>query len=295
MAATRHFSGRILSVVETTEGTTPTDPDYIKFSDHVSEVSLGMGANFEEYRDIGSYDVASFLEGLSEYHLKVTYLLHTDRADQLNAAIDRLANNDLESHSIEVSVDRDGATPGFFTFAGAKAESVDVTLQVGKAVEVTISYLALSGARASAEPSVGTGSRETAALSTVAHFKTSTITRGGSDVAFITRGAKLNVAHELTPEGDDNSAEPAFISVGNRKVSGTVDMSIDDGGSALADTAMDGTAADIVFDMGTTGAPSLTASNAHWKDFEITLGTRGGILTRDVPFDAESVTTGTVA
>lgn len=295
--ASRGFGGRLLSVVEVTEGTTPADPVYIKFSDYVQSVSISLDPQLEEWRDIGDYDAASFVAGLPAYGLRVSFLLHTLRKTQLDAAVNRNANNSVASHSIEVSVNRDGTTVGYYTVKGAKADEVTVKGEVGKPTIVEVTYKALSIARATVEPTIGVGSRETAALSALSVFSASSITRDGSALGFITRSAEFRVSHSLEAHGTDNQTNPKAIFEGIRQVTGRADVTLDDGGVALADAVMALTGAAVVFNLGAAGAPKFTLVNVVWENLEIPLGATDGVIIQGVPFRARgqaTITAGTV-
>lgn len=294
-SVTRGFGGRVLIVNEVTEGVFPTNPALQKLSDHVQSVAYSLDPDAQEYRDIGDFDVATFIPGLPSYGLKVTYLLHTDRKSYVDSAMNRLANNGLQSHSIEVAVGLDGANVGYFLFRGAKAESAEVKGEVGKATLVEVSYRCLAVDITSTAPAIGTGSRESAALGAVCRFATSTILRGGTPLGFITRGASLKVTHKLEVEGTDGQAGPKVITEGARSVTGSVDISHDDGGVALATSVLALTESNIVFNCGATGAPSFTATAAIFKNLEGEANTTDGILKKAIPFTAKKVITGTVA
>lgn len=297
--ASRGFGGRVLSVVETTPGTTPTNPALIKFSDHIQSVSLSLDPQFKEWRDIGDYDAASFVAGLPMYGLKVSYLLHTNRKTQADDAMNRQADNTCKSQTIEISVNRDDATVGYFRLLGAKAEDCQVKGTVGDAILVEVTYKALSATRATVEPSIGTGSRETAALGALCTFATSSITRGGSALGYITRSAEFRVSHALQVLGTDNQVDPKAIFEGERQVTGKADISLDDGGVALADAVMAGTGATVIFNCGGAGAPKFTLNNVIWENLNIDLAPDQGVVLPSVPFRARSsgsgaLTTGTV-
>lgn len=297
--AARGFGGRILSVVETTAGTTPTNPAFIKFSDHVQSVSISIDPAIGEWRNIGDYDAASFVAGLPAYGVKVSYLLHVDRKTQLDDAINRESNNTMKSQTIEVMVDGDGATVGYYTFTGAQAEDASVKEEVGKPTMVEITYKALALARATSAPSVGSGSRESSALGALATAATGSVTRGGVALAYITRSAEFRVSHALQVEGTDAQTNPKAIFAGQRQVTGRADISLDDGGVAIADAVVALTGASVVFNLGPAGAPKFTLNNVVWESFELPLGVTDGVIIQGVPFRARSsgsgaITAGTV-
>lgn len=295
MAPTRGFGGRALSVVETTPGTTPANPTFIKFSDYVQSVELSVDPKHETYMDIGSYDPGTFVQGLAEYGVKVTYLLHTNRKTQLDDAISRQADNTLKSHTIEVSVGLDDAAPGYFTATGAKAESTTVKFEVGKPIEVSTTYKALAVTAASSAPSVGSGSRETAALGALCVGATSSVLRGGAAVAYVTRSAEFTVSHSLTVEGTDAQAGPKVIFEGKRESKGSADITVDDGGVALANAVKNGTEATMSFRFGTTGAPQYDFASARFDNFTLPLNASEGFVKRAMPWTALTATPGTVA
>jgi hypothetical protein len=284
----RGFGGRILSVVEATPGTTPTDPALIKFSDYVQSVSLSLDPQLQKYRDIGDYDVATFVAGLPVYGLKVVYLLHVNRKTQVDDAAIRQADNSLKSQTIEVAVNLDGATPGFFVFKGAQADDVQVKEEVGKPTMVEVTYKALACTRqASTSPiTLGSGSRETAALGSLSVGSASSITRGGSAVGYITRAAEFRVSNALQVIGTDNQTDPKAIFAGGREVTGKMDITIDDGGVAIADAALALTGATVVFNLGAASAPKYTLYNCVWENLELPMGVQEGVIIQGVPFTA---------
>lgn len=294
MAVTRGFGGRALWVDEATEGTTPTNPAFKKFSEHVSSVEVSMDPKHELYYDIGSYDPASFVQGLPEYGLKVTYLLHTDRKNTMDDAINRQSNNTLKSKTIEVSAGLDDATAGYYTVTGAKPDSVSVKFEVGKPIEVTETYKALGIARSTSAPSIGTGSRESAALGALCVGATSAILRGGSAVAYITRAAEFTVSHGLFVEGTDGQAAPKAIFEGRREMKGSVDITLDDGGVAIANTVMAGTEATMSYRFGASGAPKVDFTAVRFDNFAIPLDASEGLVKRGMTWTAKGATTGTV-
>ena len=297
MAQPGTASRGFLSVVETVPGTTPANPALIKFSDFVQSVSVSLDPANQEYRDIGDFDAAALVAGLPVYGVKVSYLLHVNRKTQLDDAIDRQSDNSLKSLTLEVALNRDDATVGYFTFTGCKPEDVQVKVEVGKPTMVEVTYKALANSRATAEPSVGSGSRETAALGSLSVMSATTITRGGSALGYITRAAEFRVSHALRIEGTDGQVNPKAIFEGIRQVTGKADISLDDGGVALADAVMAGTAASVVFNLGAAGAPKFTLANVQYENVEIALGASDGVVITGVPFRARgsgAITTGTV-
>jgi hypothetical protein len=295
--ASRGFGGRILSVVESTPGTTPSNPALIKFSDFVQSVSLSLDPAFTEWRDIGDYDPSQLVAGLPIYGVKVVYALHVNRKTQADDAMNRQADNSVKSQTIEVAVNLDGTTVGYFTLTGCKAEQATVKTEPGKPAIVELSYKALAVARATSAPSIGSGSRESAALGALSVFSASTITRGGSSLGYITRSAEFMVSHALRVDGTDGQVNPKAIFEGQRQVTGKADITLDDGGVALGDAVMAGTAASVVFSLGAAGAPKFTLANVQWDKFDLPLNVSDGVIMAGVPFRAvgpTAITTGTV-
>lgn len=298
--ASRGFGGRILSVVETTPGTTPTNPALIKYSDHVQSVSVSLDPALSEWRDIGDYDAVSFVAGLPIYGVKVSYLLHTTRKTQLDDAVNRQADNSVKSHTIEVAVNLDDTSIGYLVLQGAKADKATCKVEVGKPVMVEITYKALH--YSTSQVTIGSGSRESATLGGLAVMSASAITRGGSSLAYITRSAEFSVSHGLKPEGTDGQTDPKAIFEGIRQVTGTADITLDDGAATIAAAVTGLTGASVVFSLGTTGAPKYTLANVVWDKLDVGINEKDGAIFANVPFRARgaagspgtAITTGTV-
>jgi hypothetical protein len=296
--ASRGFSGRVLSVVETTPGTTPTNPALIKFSDHVQSVQVSLDPALEEWRDIGDYDAQSFVGGLPMYGVKISYVLHVNRKTQLDDAIVRQSDNTLKSQTIEVAVGLDDATPGYLVLKGCKADRASCKPEVGKPAVVEITYKALS--HATSQVTIGSGSRESSALGSLSVFSATAITRGGSALAYVTRGAMFEVNNNLRVEGTDNQSDPKAIFEGSRQVSGSADITLDDGTATIAAAVTGLTGAQMVFSLGASGAPKYTLNNCVWEKLDVDMNVNDGVIVSSVPFRArkssgsDAITAGTV-
>jgi hypothetical protein len=143
---------RIEFIRETTEGVTPTDPDWERYSDCMGKVTVRPNTNVTERRCIGQADVGEFYKGMEDHEIEIMYDLQRWIESAGDAGYDGLirdADNELQaSHSILIREDRStgGALLGgrrtYTVCQGAKPGKVKLTgePESGNPVEVTITY-----------------------------------------------------------------------------------------------------------------------------------------------------------
>lgn len=95
---------RAAFIRETTFGATPTDPDWLLFSDCFQGYGMTPNTNIGEQRCVGSADVSEFVKGTESHELLVKYYLQRWISAAGDAAYDGLirnADNELNaSHSV---------------------------------------------------------------------------------------------------------------------------------------------------------------------------------------------------
>lgn len=148
---------RLEFVRETTRGTTPTNPAWLRFSDAVQSVEFSPTASISPRGNVGSPDIANFNAGTESHEFTITYDLQQFFVDGSGNPVDasgdgmkRLTDGSLPSSHTVVSRDAagDAGTAGggsrIYTVAtGALINTVDLAgdPENGEPIVVTLSYM----------------------------------------------------------------------------------------------------------------------------------------------------------
>jgi hypothetical protein len=256
-------------VLETTFGTTVTNPDYLRFSDFVQNVAPTGDAQRQSIRDWSDEDVQEFVNGIKKFGLTVEFIVQ--RATQLEDWIERDTDGRLKSWQVELSINQLGTTKTFLTLNGCKPNSVEVSTEAGDVpFRCKVEFMVKSVTTSATEPTIGTGSREAAIGTTPYTFIGGTLERPSATAfAYITRSVTVTVNHNLgeLPDINETAGEYKNFAEGIREVSGSADVAVEDGGKVQFDEAMTGTENDLELYMGTTsGDPYIKVTDVQFPD-----------------------------
>lgn len=148
-------AGRTEFVRETTVGTTPSDPDWLRYSDAYQTVTPEPTASISPRRRVGSYDVQNFNAGAEDHSLSIEYDLQRaiESGSTNDASFDGLArSSDGTMQSTHSYLQRDnlggsgnlgGGIRGYTVGKGGKIDSVNLSGEPGEGnpVMVTLDYL----------------------------------------------------------------------------------------------------------------------------------------------------------
>lgn len=286
---THGFQGRFLFVKEVTRGVTPTNPAYKRLSDSISDLKVSLDVGTEGFRSIDSFDVVDFLTKSKKPGYQVTYRLQ--RGDPLIDMLTRKADGTCESYSAEIAQNKD--TTGaklYLTFEGAKHD-VEINAKANDYIVVTLTAKAELLVAATAEPNLGTGTREGAIGTAFATYKGAVVTKGGSAWGAVTEGFSVKVDNGLDWQPQLGSENPAYVYEGARKVSGKGDVFLADAGYAYFGEVDAGTASTIVLKCGavSSGLPQLTMTGCVFPKLELTADDKTGTVKHACAFDAKTV------
>jgi hypothetical protein len=121
------------------------------------------------------------------------------------------------------------------------------------------------------------------------------ITKDGAAVAYIVDSVTITVDNGCEDYFDIGNATKSICVAGALSVTGTSDISLDDGGGEQVTDVMAGAEGDIVLSLGGAGAVELTLSDAVYDSIEVSLNdTAAGMIT-SVPFTAKTITVDSVS
>lgn len=285
-------------IEETTPGTTPADPDLLLFSPETQRVAFGLDKNSKESLDIGEVDVHDFFTVQNAYTLEVEFNLY-DVTSGLADFLARRSDGAPKAFTIEVIPDEDAASPHYIRCTGWRVNDVALGGSLDNPYVVTITFAAgLIVDPTTSDPGIGTGSRETKTAyatrtsnAVLKHFSSGAITLDGSPVAVLLGSLELTVANGVEASYTTGSAEPVTTATrfGNRRYTGTADLSLDDGSLAHW-TRVDGfTEHSLAIPFGTgSGDDILTLTGVRFPSIEVEAAVDTDILMGGQPFVAKT-------
>lgn len=248
--------GRAEFVRETTEGQTPSNPAWLRFSDAYQTITPEPSANIAQRRRVGAVDVQSFNFGAEDHTLTIEY--------DLQRAIDSGSTNDASRDGIARA--SDGTLPNTHSFL-ERAE-LGGTGNLGGGVRGytvgrggKIDTVTLSG-------EAGDGNPVTVSLDYMfAKMRFHVIHQPSSGVSITVSSSDANDTMDITIEDDGASTTETLTLNGTTAVTGTATFSSIDA-IELASRPV----GDITVEDGSGNTIAVLRGSAHYSDREGDLG-----------------------
>jgi hypothetical protein len=198
--------------------------------------------------------------------------------------IDRNANGKLESLAfcLGTNVNVASATDRtYFNLVGCKAKTVRVSASFNNEYIITVDFSVKSGTTAT----TATGVAPTDLTGDYLAFHVAGgITKDATDFAYIVDGIDVTIEHNLTDKWDHDSLVKQYCVEGALDATGTIDISLDEGGGVHWGEIMQQTEFDVIIDLGGSTCPRLTLPNCKWKSGEFDVNISGEPMMEDAPF-----------
>jgi len=256
-----------------------------RFSDVVTDARIETGDINMELRSISEVSLVDFQKTMVDptLHLEYVYQPHTGVS-----AVSYFYNRtscDLSSLAVEVGVNTcDSANDTYYYLRGCKAKSFTVSASKGDVYKVSVDF------------SVASMSTDTAANGTdpgaigtdYATFNNAgSITWGGVTGAYVTESFDFTVDNGITDYYDVGSTNKKAAIPGARAITGSCDISLDDGGDTHFDEVIAGTdITSVALNTGcTTGdMGTFTLNEGRFDSTSIDINTSSEGIMSSVPF-----------
>lgn len=294
MAVGRNFDGSIEYVVESTYGGgAGTDPTMLAVSDFVTNATVGVGDEHDVLKTISSQTVQDYFKKPRDYTFHLEYIPQNNTL--LDDVITR-TNSSLQSLFFDVGVNTSQTTSSYYELSGCKPKTVKIEGKNGDPWKITVDFSVKTVTTSTSEVDVGNGSHASSIGSDALTFNVAgSITWGGSSIAYITDSITIDIDNGLVDHFDVGSlTKKDCVESNTVTITGSCDISLDDGGKDFWDSLVNGTENTLVVNMGSSGAPKLTLTGVRFKNLEIPQNITGGTLIQSVPFTAKTITVGTV-
>lgn len=287
MALTYGQQAVIRYVEETTPGTTPTTPTLQLLSPETLSVAWMIDGQLQESRDIGDYDVHEYFQAKRVYGVKVSGHVY-DVERLLDAFVDRTATGAPKSHSLEIIPNQDDATPQYYIARGMRADTVKFSGDQDGAQTVEIEFKGGVIDDPTTSPISATREDNTAfAGDPIKTFLGIVHTKDGNPLAAILGAFEYEIKNNITPKYASGSSDPApeFAAYGKREITGSADISLDDGASTQWLLTKANTPVELRLEYGTTGGDQVVVlEDCYFDSLEVEIDTDTDVLMQDVPF-----------
>jgi len=268
----------------------------LRISDAVQDVRIETGDINTELMSISEPSIIDFSKTMVDPTLHVEWVLQPHTGDSLisNCWSRSTTSCNLDSLAFEVAVnacstnsDRDA----FYYLTGCRCKSFNVKASKGTnwivSADFSVASLSINTARQGTKP---------AAFGTpYATFNIAgDITWAGVTGAYVTEGFDFTVDHNLVDYWDvGNTTKKASIP-GAINITGSCDISLDNGGKTQMDEIIASTAiTSVIFNTGQTAAGSngkFTLKQGRFDSASIDVNLSGGTILSSVPFTFKTLT-----
>lgn len=288
---------RFLYVEESTPGTTPTNPVFIRLSKEVQRVKFLLDRDLKESLDVEEFEPDSFFSARKLYGIEVDFNVYD--VSRFLDFWERIATGQPRSYSIEISPNQDAAVVHYYSATGWRPKTAKLSGNVGEAYVASVVF---EGGKiadpVTVAPPIGTGSREakSAIVAALRHFASGAVTLDGLAWATLVGGLEVTCDHQSEPGYTTGGLDPvaAGARFGNRKIAGTTDISLDEGLSTFWSDTVALAVHTIEIPFGAAGQPKLTLSGVVFPRIEGEFGVDKKAAMGNRPFSAKSFTEGTV-
>jgi hypothetical protein len=282
------FRGKAWYSIQSAYGTEPTDGDTgLPISCKIQDVRIGIGDKHKELIGIDAPNVSCLLEQCSDFSLHLEYIPQSD--DALLATIcNRTAEFKLQSlgfvvltnHNLTNVNDRSS-----YKIWGCKPKTIRVSASINNEYLITADFSIKDYKSRHTDGELNCPSEPSALTGDYLAFNIAgSIQKGAGDVAYILESIDLTIDQGLTDKYDHDSLVKQYAIEGKISFSGSVDISLDEGGRDHALEILSQTEFDLTITMGAAGSPVILIKHCKWKSGEIDINTSGDILADSAPF-----------
>ena len=259
-----------------------------RFSDAVNVVRLESGDINKTLRHVGSATVADFSKTLVDPRLHIEFVWQPTSDNKLNDWIAR-TNGDIKSFAVEFAVSKDrSSASSWYECKGCKCDTMNIKSSTGENYIVTMDLSVKSVTTSTS----ATGSDPGAVGTTYAAFnRAGSITWGSGDY-YVTKSLDVTINNNLNDYWDVGSTAKKACIPGAKDVTGSVDISMDEGGASHWYLVTQGTdLASIKFDAGCDAGTYdvFTLTNGRFDSTAIEQNVSGEGMFDSVPFTFKDI------
>lgn len=289
------FQGEIRYYIESSYGvgsapTTTGKPISIKVLDAKVELA-------DKHKSIRGFDSpnAAFLEQCTDYSFHIEYIPQVGDTLFTDAVV-KQANCGLKSIQFYLETNSCSSPP-----AGTNQTVYNITGCVNKTCKISSSinneyiYVMDFDVKSVVTASSPTGSAPSPLAGAICAFNIAgSISDAAGELAYITNAIDVTIDNGTKNHFDHDSLLKQYAFASELNISGSVDISLDEGGGKHLAKVLAQADAVITINLGGAGSPKLVLSGCRWKSSAIDVNIDGDIMKENAPFDATSFVMSTV-
>jgi hypothetical protein len=261
-------------------------------SSKVYDARIDTGEICKALRGISSPTICGYISMPSDYSFHLEFVLQNTGGTKSLAtnALLRTSTNDLNSLCFEVRANEDGATKSYYLIKGCKARSGNIKASMKNEYICTIDFSACSVIAAAtigyADPTAIVSTVTYAQFNRPGHviLKNSTVA-----IATIVDSIDININHNMTDYFSCNNVYKQGAVPGALDVSGTLGISLDNGGKAFFD-ALWTQMSNVSVNLNIGGYDIIRLRNCRWNATAFDVNATSDMMKTDAPFTAKDIT-----
>ncbi len=273
----------------------PTAAGPYLVSDVILDARLETGDIVKAESSIDSVSAATFIPQPKDYTLHLEWEIQN--GDTLvKDCLSRTADGgtcDLESLRFEVAASTCSAQASYYLLKGVKCKSLNLTGSRGNAWVASADFSVKSVTTSTtAQPGAGIPPSSRATAICVWNDGGS-IQVNGKDIAFIIDSFDVTIENNLTDYWHVDSREKKYAMPGAKTITGTSDISLDEGGAewwTQVQNSADASPGNLVMNLG--NGVQITLTNIRYDSTSVDINTSGEGMMTSQPFTATDITLG---
>lgn len=289
------FQGAIRYYVETSYGvgSVPTHvgkPISIK----VLDAKIGLGDKHKGLRGFDAPEICYLLEQCEDFSFHIEYIVQC--GDTLfEDAVIRGATCALDSMAFYLVTNKCISPTGPDATAYWIKGAVNKSCKVSSSINNEYIYVMDFDVKSIVTDSTPTGSMPAALAGEICAFNIAgSIQKDGNDIAYITNAIDITIDNGTKNYYDHDSLEKQYAFAGELNISGSCDISLNEGGGLHLAEVLNQNDFDLVIALGAAGCPEITLANCKWKSSEIDVNISGDIMKENAPFTGKTISYATV-
>jgi hypothetical protein len=276
-------------MVQTAYGTEPTAGlTELPISCKILDMRYSIGDKHKVLRGFDAPNACTLLEQCSDISLHLEYIPQLD--DTLLA---RLANRTAEMKLTPLAFvlelnhyNTTVANKSSYLFWGCKCKNVNISSSINNEYIISADFSvkqtasvnnSLASLAAWTVPAPLTGAY-------LAFNVAGTIVKTGGATAYLTESINIDINHNTTDKYDHDSTIKQYCIEGAYDITGSCDISLDEGGRVYTNEILDQTEFILTVTMGAAGAPIITIPGCKWKTGGVDANISGDILADSASF-----------
>lgn len=276
------FRGSLWYWSETTYGDGGSGTTYA-ISCKVLDARPGINDKHKPLYGIDSPCACHLLEQAEDIVFHLEYIPQTDDT-LIDLVVDRDEEGFLQplAFCIGTNVNIAGTDKTYFHLKGCKPKTVRISSSFNNEYIVSVDFSVKSAVTSTS----AVGSAPTALTGNFCAFNASgAIQKDDADVAYIVDGIDITFDHGLIDKWDHDTTTKQYCIEGQLAVSGSIDISLDEGGGVHWAEILNQDEFDIVVDLASTaGSPRITLPDCKWKSGEFDVNISSEPMMDSAPF-----------